>query len=771
MVKKNYLTTVLLLFNTFIMIHAQRLYCGTVMNSEGNPIEFANVALFSPEDSTFIEGVFTGHDGKFSLNTTSKGIIKVSCIGYDSEIIDATKNNISVIILKEEYIPLQEVVVYSSKPITRFEGDALVTNVKGTILEKSGTAKDVLGFLPGVINNQGNIEVFGKGTPLFYINGRLVRDNKMIEQVSASKIKKVEVVMNPGSRYSATAKSVIRIVSEKETGEGFSIDFSTKQGLSDYFYNSEITSLNYHNKKLEVFTNLEYDRNKTKTLSYLEQTAWLSSKNVQDINMHTKESQPLYDGQLGFSYTFSPEQSMGLFYKVTHKRKENRSQISTQAWIDDILEENGNTNYNSSSNNTSHLIDGYYYGNIKKWKVEATLNILWRRINGNAQSLESSSVMDSRTVSIMDKIRSHMVAGELHLSRSLWKGFFQFGAEHTNSLHDESEYYKENFLESKNPITKEKNSALYIEYSKKVGKMVLRLGSRYEHTKSDYFISNNKINEQCRTYDKLFPTLMITAQLGKAFMQWGYSKKYKRPLYSQLSNTITYVNRYLIEGGNPSLRPTYTDNITLNLKYGWAMLLFNFDHIKDKIISHATQYEDCPNVTLLKKDNSEYKLNELQLMLSLSPTLKKYYPALNIGLLAPFYKERNRDGIKHFNHPIYIIKFSNMLTLTNTSFLNAELFYRSKGNGENLYIEKTWHVNIGVTKVLGKHWNIKLAAYDIFNTNRKNISTMYCDLRDSYMKKTINARKIECTIRYIFNSTKSNYKGKGAGNTEKGRLE
>ena len=48
---------------------------------------------------------------------------------------------------------------------------------------------------------------------------------------------------------------------------------------------------------------------------------------------------------------------------------------------------------------------------------------------------------------------------------------------------------------------------------------------------------------------------------------------------------------------------------------------------------------------------------------------------------------------------------------------------------------------------------------------------MYWDLRDSYMKKTINARKIECNIRYIFNLTKSNYKGKGAGNTEKGRLE
>ena len=42
--------------------------------------------------------------------------------------------------------------------------------------------------------------------------------------------------------------------------------------------------------------------------------------------------------------------------------------------------------------------------------------------------------------------------------------------------------------------------------------------------------------------------------------------------------------------------------------------------------------------------------------------------------------------------------------------------------------------------------------------------------KTGYIRKEVNTRGIECTLRYNFNTTKSNYKGKGAGNTEKKRL-
>ena len=51
-------------------------------------------------------------------------------------------------------------------PKTTIQGDAFVTEIENSILAKAGSANDVLKKLPGVIQKNGGIEVFGKGTPI-----------------------------------------------------------------------------------------------------------------------------------------------------------------------------------------------------------------------------------------------------------------------------------------------------------------------------------------------------------------------------------------------------------------------------------------------------------------------------------------------------------------------------------------------------------------------------------------------------------------------------
>lgn len=184
------------------------------------------------------------------MPTTLNGILKISHLGYVSQFINNPSHENLSITLATGDIKLNDVVVESSKPITRIEGDALVTKVKGTILEKMGSAKDVLGLLPGVMNNQGSIEVFGKGRPAFYINGRLIRNLRELDQLKSNKISQVEVVTTPGARYDATISSVIRITVEKNQGEGFSFDNKTILGYKDYLYGNEEISLNYRKDKL-----------------------------------------------------------------------------------------------------------------------------------------------------------------------------------------------------------------------------------------------------------------------------------------------------------------------------------------------------------------------------------------------------------------------------------------------------------------------------------------------------------------------------------------
>ena len=95
------------------------------------------------------------------------------------------------------------------------------------MLEKAGTAENLLNKIPNVTAQDGIITVFGRGTPEVYINGRKVRNWQELDQLSSDNIKSVEVVSNPGARYDASVKAVIRIITKKIAGEGISIDNRT----------------------------------------------------------------------------------------------------------------------------------------------------------------------------------------------------------------------------------------------------------------------------------------------------------------------------------------------------------------------------------------------------------------------------------------------------------------------------------------------------------------------------------------------------------------
>lgn len=295
--KRNLFITSFLCILTLSM-QAQENYYGKVVDNKQQPISFANVALLNANDSSFVTGVTTDEEGKFNLSKVSKGLLKISRVGYNDQIINAELNTPLSVTLSSAVTNLEGVEVALRRPITRVEGDALVTAIKGTILENVGNANDVLGRLPGIVTTSKGIAVFGKGKPLVYINGRKVNNDNLLEQLKSNKIKKVEVVMNPGARYNATVNAVIRITAERAPGEDLAFDSTTKLNYCDYLNGSEIINANYRLDKLDIFADLEYSRKKSKGSSYNLQNTWLASQYTQNVDMNQKGTSKVYDGRL-----------------------------------------------------------------------------------------------------------------------------------------------------------------------------------------------------------------------------------------------------------------------------------------------------------------------------------------------------------------------------------------------------------------------------------------------------------------------------------------
>lgn len=672
---------------------------------------------------------------------------------------------------KRDTIQLQEVVVKGTKPLTTISGDGFVTEVKGTILEKLGDAKSVLGMLPGVLNNNGTIVVVGKGKPFFYINGRPIYDDAEIERLRADQIDKVKVITSPGARYDASISSVIRIMTKKEQGEGLSVNNTMTLGYRDYLYGKENINANYRHNGLNILCNLEYNQAKSKSSSDNTQNSWLQSHLQQLVGIRGTAKQQVYNGKWGFFYTPSSNHSFGAYYQVTNLPSSIHAQYKSSSWEDDICVEKNLVDKKSDKSILTHLVDGYYSGILGKLTIEATFDLMWKTSH-DYQDMTSQVANNAQNILTKDKNRGRMYAGELNLSYPLWKGTIDFGMESTYSKRNDWFDSVDSFLETKDNYVRENNMAFYVETMQRFGKASLRLGGRYEHTDNAYFENGIKIKEQSRIYNHFFPTAMLNIPLGVAMLQLSYSKQNTRPLYSQLSSTVYYVNNYLYESGNPRLHTSYKDVVSLNFKYKWLMLMATYRHITDQIITSCSYYDNNQRITLMKKDNSPYALNDLQVIASIMPGFiaKCYYPVFTVGTSAQFYKINYRNEIKQLNKPMLIARVNNIIRLSHNYTLTADCSWRGKGHGENLMLGETWQINCSAGKIFNKHWDIKLSANDICNTARKNYFTLYSGVQDFSTMKYATKRSVECTVHYKFNVSKSKYKGQGAGKEERMRF-
>ncbi len=195
-------------------------------------------------------------------------------------------------------------------------------------------------------------------------------------------------------------------------------------------------------------------------------------------------------------------------------------------------------------------------------------------------------------------------------------------------------------------------------------------------------------------------------------------------------------------------------------------------HIHNRIITVCTEYPTDPDITLLRKENSKNDANNIEVMASAAPGFigNVYYPVAIVGMVAQFYNIDFKGGVKHMNSPMAIARFNNIFKLPENFMVYANISYRSCFENENIHMGHTWQFDLSIAKTFNKLWDARLSLNDIFNTARKTKMTIYSGIYEFNTIRSNTLRGIELSITYKFNTTKSKYKGKGAGNTEKERL-
>jgi len=747
---------------------------GKLIDENSQPLPYANVVLLSLPDSTFVSGTISGEDGVFTLETTSKNqIVKISSIGYKTVYKPTVPTNIGIVQLVSDAQMLGEVVVKGNLPVTRMKGDAMVTSVENSVLSKVGSANDVLTKIPGITKKQDTFEVFGKGTPLIYINGRKLHDLSELEQLNSDEIKKVEVIRNPGSRYDATVKAVVRIQTIKRQGDGFGFN------LRSSYYQSKNTDLieqanfNYRHNNLDIFGSVNYNL----TDSWQEAIMVLNEKGTKSWNHYMENHWNVLtedlNGNIGLNYQINENHTVGAKYKVGKRLKEeNPLSKETNITVDNVFYDNIKvTGEEYRNHKLEHELNAYYNGQAGKLNIDFNVDYFQNENAYNAFSQEISQTSDNRVVHSINNVKNRLAAGKLTLSFPLAGGTFAAGSEATYTHRNDDYFNEENYVPSSNSKIKEINATGYAEYNRSFPWGDWSLGLRYEHVKFDYYEDDIHINEQSRKFDNIFPHISFSTKLGNVQTQLSYTTKTQRPSYSELSNNVYYSDRFTLQKGNPTLRPTIIHDLTLSGSWRFLQMSLSYSQTKDWIMFWGELMNEDASLTMLTNRNWDKSIPMFTAFLSATPKIGCWSPMLSVGMQKQWLTVDYFKKPKTLNTPTFTASFNNTWELPLGFMIGLDSYIQSAGALQNIYTEKPYgYVNLSVRKsFLNEALSVELRGNDIFNTNKISYS-LYSGDYYLYQKNIWDRQEFVMTVRYKFNATKSKYKGTGAGDSQKRRM-
>ena len=759
---------------------------GLVVDEKGEPMPYVNVVLLSLPDSVFVQGAMTDEHGVFKIVTNvNNGVFKVSSVGYQTLYINAGEG--LTIQMKEDTQILGEVVVKSQLPKTHAKGDAMRTTVAGTILEKAGTVSDALSKIPSLeAERDGAVKVLGRGDAEVYINGRRVQDVKELSRLRSDQIQHVDVIQNPGARYAASTKAVVRITLKKAQGDGFGFHDSA-QGV--YQYGHTITNnldVNYRTGGLDITASLwagRYGHSKSRQENVL--TYYAGPDRIDGVSSkeNYKNVWRGWSPQLQVNYMLDENHSFGAFYKYdSHPSGGYSSLFYTDSYENNIFKERSESDINQDDKFTKHIFNAYYNGKAGQLSIDLNIDGLFddtqspgstREVTTEAGGSPVNRSIQSNTVS-----SNNFWATKLIFGYPVMKGNFSLGGEYSyNHRTDAYDFMATDAVPVKTTDTEinEKSAAVFAEYGRQFGKVFAQVGLRYEHLTNDYFNFGKKQDEVCRDYGDWFPTLVVSAPIGKVQLSLSYRRDIERPNYSNLTSSTVYINRYTYQSGNPYLRPTYTHSIVLNTAYKWMNLTLNYGRIKDAFTMSTEPYPGYtdPFISLVRPINSQEDYDRLTVIAYAQPVIGCWHPSWSVVAMFQNYKSPTATGeVITLSQPWINGSWQNTIQLPRDLRLSADLEWATKGEYNNFHITKPRFVgSLGVQKDFSLRrlgtLTADLRCIDIFNGNQTD-AILY-----GYRELTLHnptRRTFTLDLTWKFNEARSKYRGSGAGDKQKARM-
>lgn len=765
---------------------------GTVINEKNQVIKDASVILKTAQDNRFSQSTFTDSSGTFKLIVKPVLGFKliVSSSGYQSDTVGLLARNrldtAMIFRLKQSVQELQEVEITKKRPLIERKIDRLIYNVENSLLAESGDGIEAISKAPGIRINDLSIDIVGKNEVRVMVNERLVQLSgadliNYLRTIPASNISKIEVITSPPARYEADGNSgIINVVLKKNFSMGFNGTLNTGVILASY-YNTGLTGiLNYNTGKLHLGGTISSYLAKVNS-SYKETFESNSTGYYNDGSQVSRRKG--VRGDLRLDYDLSDQVSMGLKYgyntndnKVLNLSEATFQRLPTRMLDSTLLNQrNGNTPLNTTS------VDLYVSGKLdtlgKRLEFQSSF-FAYDQVNDDDIKSTRYAGIDlpqfkyPRTSIKLDK-NIKIFSNKADLTLPYKFAELEVGAKISHIESSSYLNYSNNvdIVGSNNFTYTENTQAAYLSASKEIGKWAVKLGLRAEGSQTTGQSSLN-IPAFENSYLQIFPTFYLKRTVDADHtLSLSLVRRINRPAYDILNPARVYTSATSFEEGNPSINPSFSNNIEAGYNYkDWLSTTIYVNFLKNGFGA----------ISLLTADN-------LQAL-----TYSNYINSTSTGIseTISFNKikwwESNNQFNLYLNHSSFhggvsentVTAYSGYASTDNTFSLNkdktlmsgAVFWYQFPEQSDILKTDAYYSLDLSLRALFIKRKLILSAGLtDVFKTSQRTYSGIVNGISQLSTNYRDN-RKFRFMMVYRFGNNKDNRSAKKFDNSEAERI-
>ena len=580
---------------------------GRLVDENGSPMEFANVALLSTADSSLIAGGVTNASGVFVIPyDADRFIARFSYVGYQTLYRTFSSPNAGTVQMRPDRYTVKTVTVKGHRKTDHVDHSTYTFTEEQ--LKNARHTQDLIATLPGLHIDQqtGTIQSFTGKSVKILINGIEATDNDL-KTLQCNNIRNVDYYVVPPARYRDVGMLIN--IHTRKLEDGYAAGFDELQGVTSVLNNTNVyANYNWGHSQIAFDYAFQYRNNGGCEESVEYKFTDSDNQATYDYegdyhfgyahhNFNLKYLYSLNDS-LNFQVKFSPELHQWFWrtnWDIT--ATDNADWANAKA-----REENGNHYFAPS-------LDIYFQKKLPHGQ-DFTVDVVGTYFN-NHQDDNNMEYDDEGNNLLDDKMRQHnhkySLIGEVAYTKTLGKSTLSVGYKATLA---KSDFTISNVLsdyESYEYTARNNNHYAYAEWAGALGKFGYRvsLGGTYVHTSND---------------DTHYNKLYFTPQMLLSYSQkWGTLRLKLQsepimPSISQLSNNSTVVIPGLINSGNPYLKSG--NDISTQLTYDLQSPYIDFtigsvlEHQANSISNYYSWQEiDGERVVVSKPMNNDRSIS------------------------------------------------------------------------------------------------------------------------------------------------------------------